>query len=620
MDVIYLQKNVDALIEHMRNHGYSVSYIKICRSTSNRVIRLADELSWTCYDDVRAWASSNDNFCEQYRKDIQFAINVIQQFDENRQLPIHPVNHEQMYQVYHSAGKLDLFPLQERMSEFEKSLQAKGHQPEYIKSIKSTAAKIIITARTIPWDNFQAIQDYYQKSNKSTHAKRVHRLTINKMKSFLECGKVPCHRNAQTCLEDAQPSLGKLNLYELKERLPDLQQYMETNHYSPGYIRRVIVKTERIIVRAGHVAWDSYQDVIDWYDNQDYGSGFLGEIHTIIRLISAFHLYNIYPNNREEQHPLWPRKNTYQQLIPEYKEIVDYGCEAQVRRGLKESSVDRARSEATAFFYSMQNRGIIAIENISETDVLTFFHTNTTEKHRTKIPGLSLFMRDCIPLNPVEFRRIDSLLPITHTIRKTIQYLRVDESKAIQNALENMDNDLSLKQRAIGTIFFYNGMRSSDVANLKLESVDLKRQLISFTQVKTGVQVTIPLLPVVGNAIYDYCTMERPKSDSLYLFLGDSAPYHPLGAKALSWIVKKIMDRAGIRQNKGDRHGTHIFRHRVATTMAENNVPTPVISATLGHTSPKSLDSYLSADITHLRECALDLGKYAISEEVFSID
>ena len=138
-----------------------------------------------------------------------------------------------------------------------------------------------------------------------------------------------------------------------------------------------------------------------------------------------------------------------------------------------------------------------------EDDVLAFFHTGTSEMHRTKIPGLSLFMRDCIPLSPVEFRRIDSLLPITHTFRKTIQYLKSDESKAIQSVLEDMDNDLSLKQRAIGTIFFYNGMRSSDVANLKLDSVDLKRQLISFTQVKTGVPTTLPLLPVVGNAIYD---------------------------------------------------------------------------------------------------------------------
>ena len=80
------------------------------------------------------------------------------------------------------------------------------------------------------------------------------------------------------------------------------------------------------------------------------------------------------------------------------------------------------------------------------------------------------------------------------------------------------------------------------------------------------------------------------------------------------------MDRADIRKNKGDRRGTHIFRHRAATVMAENNIPAPVISATLGHTSPKALDSYLSADIVHLRECAIDISEYPIAEEVFDYD
>lgn len=620
MDVTYLQTNVDSLIEHIRAHGYSVSYVKTCRSTSNYIIRLSTELAWSSYDDVRLWCSANEDFSEPYRKNLHFAIAVLEDFDEKQMLPVQPTNQNQLISVCHSAGKLDLFPLQEHMKEFEKSLHEKGHKPEYVKSIKATAARIIIAARSISWDSFQEIQAYYQSLNKSDRTKRIHQLAINKMEAFLSHGNVPCHRNAPHCLEDARPSLGKLNLYELKERLPELQKYMEEHQYNTGYIKRIIVKTERIIVRSGHVVWNSYQDVLDWYDSQDYGPGFLVELHTVIRLISAFHLYNIFPNNNEKQHPLWPRRNNYQQLIPGYREIVDYGCEAQRKRGLKNSSVDRARDEATAFFYSIQSKGITSLERISEADVLAFFHTGISEIHRTKIPGLSLFMRDCIPLSPVEFRRINSLLPITHTFRKTIQYLKVAESKAIQQALEDMENDLSLKQRAIGTIFFYNGMRSSDVANLKVASVDLKHQLISFIQVKTGVPITLPLLPVVGNAIYDYCTMERPESDSPYLFLGDFAPHHPMTAGSLWWVVTKIMNRANIRKAPGDHRGTHIFRHRAATVMAENNVPTPVISATLGHTSPKSLDSYLSADIIHLRECALDLREFTISEEVFDLD
>ena len=79
------------------------------------------------------------------------------------------------------------------------------------------------------------------------------------------------------------------------------------------------------------------------------------------------------------------------------------------------------------------------------------------------------------------------------------------------------------------------------------------------------------------------------------------------------------MMAAGIRQEEGDRKGGHIFRHHAASTMAAGNIPSPVISATLGHSSPKSLDAYLYADMEHIRECSISLKKYTVSKEVFSL-
>lgn len=130
-----MQENTDFLIEHMRAHVYSVSYVKNCRSTSNYIIRLSSELSWESYDDVRSWCSTNEAFSEQYRENLQFAISVLEQYDESQKLLVHPTNQSQFLLPLHSAGKLDLFPIQERMAEFEKSMQDKGHKPEYIKKL-----------------------------------------------------------------------------------------------------------------------------------------------------------------------------------------------------------------------------------------------------------------------------------------------------------------------------------------------------------------------------------------------------------------------------------------------------------------------------------------------------
>lgn len=615
MNVSFLQTNVDALLNHMRVNGYSVSSIKACRSTSNYIIRLSSELSWSSYDDVRAWTSENEDFSDKYRKNLQFAITIIERYDIYHELPVHPVDQNQMSFCSHSAGTLDLFPMQEKMMDFEKSMIDKGFRKEYIKKIKQNCAKIIVTARTISWDSFDDIRTFYKNANLSDTTKQNYLLAINKMEAFLKSGKVPCHRNAPHCIEDATRSLGALNLLELKDRLPELQKYMEDNQYSAHCIRRVIIRAERIIVLSGSVEWNSYQDILDWYRSQGYDEGLMRDLRTVVGIMSALHLYNEFPNNHATQHPLWPRDNRYQKLIPAYREIVDYGCETQKKRGLKESSVERAKQEATSFFFYLQEQGIFSLDAVTEDDILSIFRNGLN--HRTSLLSLSRFIRDCIPLNTFLFRKIDEYIPILHKARKTIQYLTAEESNAFQDALEDMDNDLTLKQRAIGTILFYTGMRASDVANLQMDSVDLKRGLLEFTQVKTGEIVKLPLLPIVGNAIYDYCSMERPLSDSSAIFLGQNAPFHTITPGSIDYIIGKIMDRAQIRTNPSDRRGSHIFRHHAATTMAENNIPAPVISATLGQKCPKSLDSYLSADLVHLKECSIDLGKYAIPKEVF---
>lgn len=94
-------------------------------------------------------------------------------------------------------------------------------------------------------------------------------------------------------------------------------------------------------------------------------------------------------------------------------------------------------------------------------------------------------------------------------------------------------------------------------------------------------------------------------------------PYKQLTSKGMNSVAKKIMHMSNIRQNPGDRKGLHIFRHHFATSLLKNDVPQPVISNALGHTSPNSLAAYLSADLVHLKECSLGIELYPVRKEVF---
>jgi integrase len=219
--------------------------------------------------------------------------------------------------------------------------------------------------------------------------------------------------------------------------------------------------------------------------------------------------------------------------------------------------------------------------------------------------------------NKNECDRILCFLPALRETRKNIQYLTDEEISRIRAALDDCGNGLTLRDRAIGMLLMYTGLRSCDVAGMTLDAVDWENDRIHIQQQKTEVPLELPLSAMVGNAIYDYLSSERPDSDENHLFLSLTKPFIPLDSGSIGNITGKIMKVAGIRQSPGMRKGTHIFRHHVASALLSNGIPQPVISCTLGHTAPDSLEPYLRADFIHLKECALDISGFPVAGEVF---
>lgn len=226
-------------------------------------------------------------------------------------------------------------------------------------------------------------------------------------------------------------------------------------------------------------------------------------------------------------------------------------------------------------------------------------------------------MKRCIPcyMDGI-IEHIISYLPAIPNSRKNIQYLTEAEIEAIKHVLEH-DRTISLQDKAIATIALYTGLRSCDISALTMTGFNWEEDLIVITQSKTGTPLTLPLRAVVGNAVYDYLVEERPKCDEPYIFLTVNAPYRKFHTSNLNAICVKIMHKAGIRLKSSDRKGLHLFRHHVATSLLQSGVQQPVISATLGHASPESLNPYLNAEFKRLKECALNIDSYPVRKEVF---
>ena len=615
----FWQEHLEEFPNLLSKRDFSPQEIGRYKAMIERLITQGENGTWKSYDDASNYYNERTDLAENTRHFYLSSINKLQAYHQNGELPVHRICKGHFPESDHSKGILNLLPAYERLDKFISGYRDEGYSGALIIGARRIVQRVIVLSRTIEWNSFQEIKDWYR--NQGLSKKYLYDVfsALDKFEHWWNHGTFPPRAGIQPQLRYVAPSVGVLDLTYLQAHLNVLLSYMEERGYSEDYIRKTKFIASRIIVFSRTTAWDSYEDIWKWYQNNNHRDGYLRDIRRILGLLANFHIHGLFPSNREAQNPLCLRASAYSALNQEFKMLVDFGCEIEEKRGLKQTTIHKRRSEMGLLLYSLQIAGEDSLSKISEYGVISFFYKDGEYlRGYTAASSIAVFLKDAMEYAPSDCSRVLSYVPKIRKGRNNIQYLTDSESDAFCRALEDGQNGLSYKHRAIGTLLYYTGMRCSDICCLRLDSVDLQRSEIRFVQQKTGNSVEIPLSAVVGNALIDYCVHERPATDSPYLFVTNCAPHRKLIRGTVQWTVTKVMEKAHIRQDKGDRKGSHIFRHRVVSQMAEKNIPAPVISAIVGHTSPKSLDSYLYADMKHIRECALGLEKYPMAEEVFS--
>lgn len=408
-----------------------------------------------------------------------------------------------------------------------------------------------------------------------------------------------------------------MNVHNLRNNYPKLISYMEINGYSKIYVDRFKREIIRIL-STDSKGWSCYKDVYLEYTKTSQSPDYLRDKRTIIGAIEQFDVHGRYPDGRR-RHELFER-GAYPLLSPEFKSVIDLYCEVEKKRGKKKfATVYTESHNASTFFLSLQQKGINRLEKTTEKAVLSIFMSpdETLLRSCSYKKNIAAVLKACIPYHPEVCSQILAFLPALRETRKNIQFLTSREIQEVKSALADGENLLTLRDKAIGMLALYTGLRGCDIAGLTLDNIDWDRDLICIKQQKTEIPFELPLTTVVGNAIYDYLTSERPPTESRYIFVSQLKPYERLKNKSIGNVAVRIMEAAGVRQSKGDRKGFHIFRHHLATALLWNGVPQPVISRTLGHTSPDSLEPYLRADFPQLKECAISIERFPIPKEVF---
>ena len=166
----------------------------------------------------------------------------------------------------------------------------------------------------------------------------------------------------------------------------------------------------------------------------------------------------------------------------------------------------------------------------------------------------------------------------------------------IESILASVDRESPQGKRdyAVLMIAVKLGIRTSDIRNLRPANFNWEQHLVSFTQVKTGEPITLPLPTDVGWAVIDYLKNGRPVSDAPEIFLRAVAPYVSL--QNFDNILIKHMRKAGIPLDSIKHHGLHSLRHSLATHMLDEGIPITSIQGVLGHINADSTQKYIGVN------------------------
>jgi site-specific recombinase XerD len=406
-----------------------------------------------------------------------------------------------------------------------------------------------------------------------------------------------------------------MDLQELKIKYPLLISYMEAKNYSQQYIRHVKNEIHWILNESGNCHWKTYDDIYQTYVRKYTNKNTLNYKRKMLLVIKLFALESVMPDGSIHAH----RVSYYDGLCVEFRHFIDTYRNVIKAKYIKPFHYHKSyECSACSFLSRLQKQGVYSLEHITEKNVTEVFISDDKlcQSYHFKNDTAFVF-KICAPFYQSGIcSKVLSYLPAIRNKRRNVQYLTKEEVTKIKSVLDD-DSSLSLQNKAIGLLAFYTGLRSCDIAGLTLDQIDWENDLIRVIQQKTGALLILPLRAIVGNAIFEYITKERPQSSENTVFLTTSTPYKKLSPFNLYQSCTIIMKKANIRSRPGDRKGFHLFRHHLATSLLEKEVEHPVISQTLGHRSPESLDTYLAVDFIHLKKCALSINCFPVKEEVF---
>ena len=151
--------------------------------------------------------------------------------------------------------------------------------------------------------------------------------------------------------------------------------------------------------------------------------------------------------------------------------------------------------------------------------------------------------------------------------------------------------------------FLYTGIRKAELANLKMEDVDLVDKTLYVRNGKCAKDRLIPLHPMLIVYLEDYLKDRKRLKKTTPFFFTAMRQDSKMGDPVVKRLYEKIQKRSGIK------FYPHLLRHTFATLMLEGGCNLYALSQMLGHSDIKTTTIYLAATKSHLED---QIGKHPL--------
>lgn len=183
------------------------------------------------------------------------------------------------------------------------------------------------------------------------------------------------------------------------------------------------------------------------------------------------------------------------------------------------------------------------------------------------------------------------------TLNRTMNYLQIPRFKQRKTLPEILtreeihvlfENCTNLKHKAILMLAYGSGLRSSEIASLKVRDIDSKEMRVFVRSGKGGKDRYTLLSHKCLCVLREYWTVYRPRNPEGWLFLGVRGYTHII-PDSVGVAFKTWLSRTGIKKDVS----VHSLRHAFASHLLEDGVGLFQIKELLGHASLSSTTVYL---------------------------